>query len=189
MDIMTSIKSRRTVRKFNQTPIAEEIIIDIIDGARLAPYPANVQPLKFAFVNTPELCEKVFPNTKWAGYLTDGTPKEGECPMAYIFILGDRKIKENGDFKCENGIAGSFIVLGAESYSLGACWMGAINRENISKILSLPENLELLDLVALGYPSQKSRAVEMTDSVKYYLDENGTLNVPKRSIDEVIYKI
>ncbi len=189
MNIMQAIKTRRSIRKFEQISISTEILIDVIDGARLAPYPANIQPLKFAVVNDIETTTAIFECTKWAGYLTDGAPKENEQPAAYIVILGDRNIKADGDFKCEVGIAGSHIVIGAMEYGVASCWIGAVKRDKVAEILKLPENLNVQDIVALGYPMQKSKSVEMTDNVKYYLDEKGILNVPKRSMDEIIYKI
>ena len=188
MNIVQAIKTRRSIRKFQQKPIAKEVLVDLVDCARLAPYPANVQPLKFAIVNTFEITNKIFDCTKWAGYLEKGTPLAEERPTAYIVILGDKNIKSGGDFKCETGIAGSHIVLGATEYGIASCWLGALKRDKIAEILELPEALEVQDIIALGYPGQESKPVEMTDNVKYYLDQDGVLNVPKRSLENVIYK-
>ncbi len=187
MNIKEAIKNRRSIRRFEQRPVSRDILLDLIDCARLAPYPANIQPLKFAAVGTKALTDKIFDCTKWAGYLENGTPAIDERPVAYILILGDKDIK--GDFKCETGIAGSHIVLGAMEYGLASCWLGALKRDRLAEILKLPANLEVQDVVALGYPMQESRPVEMTDSVKYYLDQDGILNVPKRSIEDVIYEL
>ncbi len=185
MNVLDAIKNRRSIRKFQQKPIPEEKLKDLVDCARLAPYPANIQPLKFSIVNGTDMLSKVFARTKWAGYLENGTPSENERPMAYIVILGDKDIK--GDFKCETGIAGSHIVIGAMEYGIASCWLGALKRDEITEILSLPENLVVQDIIALGYPMQKSKPVEIKDNVKYYLDQDGVLNVPKRTLDDVIY--
>ncbi len=172
-----------------QRPIAEEVLADLIDCARLAPYPANIQPLKFVIVKSSEMLDEIFACTKWAGYLDNGTPSENERPMAYIVILGDTQIKKNEDFKCETGIAGSHIVIAAMEYGIASCWLGALNREEIARAISLTDNLKVLDVIALGYPNQNSVTVDMTDDVKYYLDGNKVLNVPKRSLENVIFKI
>ena len=82
------------------------------------------------------------------------------------------------------------ILLAARERGIASCWLGALDRAELGRILELPEYLVMLDLIALGYPAQESRAVEMRDgNVKYYLDENGTLQVPKRSLDEVLYTL
>ncbi len=183
------MKTRRTIRKFKQTPISKDILIDLIDCARLAPYPANIQPLKFALVDNSRLSDEIFECTKWAGYLENGTPEKDQRPTAYIVILGDKSIKSGGDFKCETGIAGSHIVLSAMEYNIASCWLGALKRDDIAEILNLPENLIVQDVIALGYPVQESKTVDMKDDVKYFLDDNDVLNVPKRSITEVIFEI
>ncbi len=186
MKVTEAIKSRRSIRKFTQAPIKREILTDLVDCARLAPYPMNLQPLKFAVVT--EALEDIFSCTKWAGYLENGTPSRDERPTAYVVILGDRKIKPGDDFKKETGIAGSTLTLAAMEHGVASCWLGALDRKKIAKILSLPENLEVQDVVALGYPAQESEPVEMTeDNVRYYMGRDNVLQVPKRSIDEIIY--
>lgn len=187
MDVVDTIKTRRSIRKFQQKPISKEVLRDLVDCARLAPYPANIQPLKFAIVDAEDNLNRIFDYTKWAGYLENGRPLDDERPMAYIVILGDKDIK--GDFKCETGIAGSHIVLAAMEYGIASCWLGALKRDKIAEILELPQNFEVQDIIALGYPMQESRTVELADNVKYYLDQDKVLNVPKRRLDDVIYKI
>ncbi len=189
LEIIDAIKNRRSIRKFLQKPIAEEVLIDLIDCARLAPYPANIQPLKFVIVNRSKTLDEIFACTKWAGYLDNGAPSKNDRPMAYVVVLGDTYIKKNRDFRCEMGIAGSHIVIGATDYGIASCWLGALKREKIASILSLPDNLIVLDIIALGYANQRSVPVDMIADVWYYLDANEVINVPKRSLENVIVKI
>lgn len=190
MNVYDAVMSRRSIRKFSQTPILREDLLTLADCARMAAYPANVQPLKFAVLDEPGQLERVFACTRWAGYLENGAPEPGSRPVAYIAILGDRTIKKGGDLQVENGAAGMTILLAARERGIASCWLGALDRVELGRILELPEELVMLDLIALGYPAQESRAVEMRDgNVKYYLDENGTLQVPKRSLDEVLYTL
>ncbi|MBQ7097037.1 MAG: nitroreductase family protein [Clostridia bacterium] len=186
MDVKTALLERRTIRKFTQTPILEQDLTDLIEYARLAAYPANLQPLKFAIITENELCNKVFDNTKWAGYLPDGTPKEAERPTAFIAVLGDTEIKNS--FEVEAGAAVTSMMLGALEKGIGSCWIGALNKKNIMEALELDEEkYNLLYVLALGYPAQESQACPMQDNnVKYFLDENNKLNVPKRSMNEVL---
>ncbi len=191
MNLLDAIHNRRSIRKFQQTPISKETLTALVDCARLAPYPANVQPLKFAIIDTPAHLEQIFACTKWAGYLENGTPSPSERPTAYLVILGDRSIKKGGDLQVETGAAGAAITLAAMEYGLGSCWLGALNRERIAEILHLPDSIVVLDVIALGYPAQESQAVPMRDgdSIRYYLDENGVLQVPKRNLADVLYSV
>ncbi|MBO4941027.1 MAG: nitroreductase family protein [Clostridia bacterium] len=185
MNVSEALKKRRTIRKFSQQPLPKEAILDLVEYARLCAYPANLQPLKFAVIQDEELCDKVFPNTKWAGYLTDGSPKKDERPTAYIAVLGDKTIKDS--FEVEAGAAVTSMMLGAFEKGIASCWIGALSREPIMDILSLDnERFSLLYVLALGYPAQESKACEFSGSIKYFEDENKKINVPKRPFDEIL---
>lgn len=185
MKVYDAIMQRRSIRKFTQTPVSPEDLTELVACAAKAAYPANLQPLKFVIIT--ERLEQVFACTKWAGYLEDGTPKEGERPTAYIAILGDTAIKK--EFQVETGAAGMTILLAAEEKGLASCWLGAINREKLSEILNLPEQLEMLDLIALGYGAQQSVAEPVKDgNIKYYMDQDGIIHVPKRTLEEIVIK-
>ena len=189
MNVSEALLQRRTIRKFSQEALNPDDLTKLLEYARLAAYPANLQPLKFAVIQDKKTVDSIFPLTKWAGYLPEtGTPAMGERPTAYIAVLGDKSIK--GNFEVEAGAAVTSMMLGAYEMGIGSCWLGAINREELLKLFNLSaDNFALPYLLALGYPMQKSKAVEMTDSFKYFEDENGCINVPKRSLKEITVEI
>ena len=189
MNVYDAIMKRRTIRKFEQKAVCEDNLVKLVDCARVAAYGANVQPLKFMIVNNSKTLQKIYPMTKWAGYLADGAPKENERPAAYIAVHGDSSIKSNKMYEVEAGAAVTTMMLEAVEMGLGTCWLGAIQRDEIKKLLELDENLNVVYLLAVGYPKQESKIVDMKDNdVKYYEDENGVINVPKRSLEEILIK-
>lgn len=187
MKVTEAILARRTKRKFLQTPVNPADLEDIVNYARFIPSGANMQPLKYAIISDEKLVKKIFPFTKWSGYVPDGAPSENEQPPAYICMLGDTDIKES--FETDAGAAGAVISLVAEEMGLSTCWLGAIDRDKISLALEIPENLKVLYLIAVGHSVQEGKYVDMKDNVKYYIDENNVLCVPKRGIDEILIKI
>lgn len=189
MNIYELIKSRRTIRKFKQIPIDDSMLKRFIDAARVAPSGANLQPLKYVVVNSQEMTEKIFPLVKWAAYLApDYTPQETERPTAYIAVFGDTSIKKSS-FETDMGAAVENIILTALSEGVGACWMGAIDYKKITALLNPGKNLELLCVIALGYPDETPKEAELKDNnIKYFLDDSNVLNVPKRSIEEILLK-
>ena len=189
MQVYDAIMNRRSIRKFQQMPIEKEALLKLVDCARMAAYPMNYQPLKFMVIDDAAELEQVYPCTRWAGFLEDGFPKEEERPVAYILMLGDKNIKASGDFQVETGAAGTTMALAATELGIASCWLGALNRDRLRESLGIPEHLTILDLIALGYPAQKSQAVPMQNNdFKYYLNEEKILQVPKRSLDEVLYQ-
>ena len=189
MEIKEALLKRRTIRKFSQEKIPYSCLEELIEYARLAAYPANMQPLKFAIIQDDDMLEKVFPCTKWAGYLPEtGTPKESERPTAYIAVLGDKSIKNS--FEVEAGAAITSMMLGALDMGISTCWLGSIERSKLLKLFNLLEDdYSLVYLLALGYGTQKSDILEMTNSIKYFEDENGTIKVPKRPLGDILIKI
>ncbi len=158
----------------------------MVNAARVAPSGANLQPLKYIAVKNSELCEKIFPLTKYAGYFEDGAPKEGEKPVAYIIVLEDENIRKGAAL--DAGAAIENIILTALDMGIASCWVGNVDREKLAKLLNLEENLVINSVIALGYPAQQSTVAEVGLDIKYYLDEQGILHVPKRSMEE-IFKI
>lgn len=188
MNVSEALLKRRTIRKFTQKKIEKNDLMDLIEYARLAAYPANLQPLKFAIIDNDADVAKVFPLTKWAGYLPDGGPKSGEEPTAYIVVLGDKSVKSS--FEVEAGAAVTSMMLGAWEKGIASCWLGSVNRKKFMEEFKLSEDdYSLVYVLALGYPAQESQICEMTDSVKYFEDENKVLNVPKRSVNEILIEL
>ncbi len=187
MNIKELIKSRRTIRKFEQKPLTKEQLAEYIDAARIAPSGANLQLLKYIVVQSSEMANKMFPLVKWAGYLApEYNPADDERPTAYIVVCADTNIRKTG-YELDVGASVENIILTALSEGVGACWMAAIDRDEIRKLLDIPECYEIPCLVALGYPKESPKEVGITTDIKYYLEEE-TLCVPKRSMEEVLIK-
>lgn len=183
--IYERITSRRSIRKYAQKDVPREVLLRCVDAARLSPSGANRQPLKYVIVNDQTLIKEVFSTLKWAGYLPGYQPSEEEMPRAYIVMLLDRSIHESPSH--DAGIAAMSISMVAYDEGLGSCILGAVDRERLRGILRVPDGLDIVVVVALGYPAESPVADEMKDgNVKYWLDKNGVLHVPKRSLEEVV---
>ena len=182
MDVDKVIQSRRSIRRFKQKPIQIEILKKMVDNARLA----NLQPLEFIIVNKKETRVKIFQTLNWAGYIKPKwTPKPNERPVAYIIILV--KDKNNPWYQRDTSYAAGSIVLTAENNNIGSCILCKIDRDKIKEILIIPEEIIVDSVVALGYKAEHPVVEDLTDSVKYYRDENNVLHVPKRKLKEICY--
>jgi len=188
MDIYTLQKNRRTIRKFTDTPIKYEILEKFVDYARLSSSAMNIQPIRYYIACETEIVDAIFKHTRWAGYLKGAhSPSFEERPRAYILFLFEESISKNP--RWDIGAASHAIQLMAQNEGVGTCWMGAIDRKDILDICKIDSKYSLDSLLSLGYPAE-SPVVEkvVNDDIKYYLDENKKLHVPKRSLDEVLIK-
>lgn len=186
--LMELLKTRRTYRRFEQKEISQEIIDEILEAARLASSAANKQPLSYIVVKQPEMVEKVFAHTRWAGALPpeQGQPKKGEEPVLFIAVIENTDINPVCD--TDAGLAISNMTLAAWNHGVGSCMIGACNKPALSELFGLTEKQVLHTVVAFGYPSHESHIVDMENPAefKYYLDKNRDYCVPKRKLSDVV---
>lgn len=184
-DIVTA---NRSYRRFHQDRLIDAgLLRNLVNLGRLSASGANLQPLKYIICNDPAMNSRIFPTTKWAGYLKDWPgPGDGERPAAYIVMLGDTEISKG--FGCDHGIAAQSIMLGAAERGLGGCMIGSIDRQKLRETLDIPSRYEILLILALGYPKEKVvlEDVGPGGDIKYYRDAEGVHHVPKRTLDEVV---
>ena len=182
------VRKNRSYRRFHQdVPVDIETLRALLNLARLSASGSNLQPLKYILSCEPETNARIFPHTRWAGYLKDWPgPAEGERPTAYIVILGDTEIRKS--FGCDHGIAAQSIMLGAAERGLGGCMIGSIDKGGLRQVLDIPDHYEILLILALGKPKETVVLEEVgpDGSVEYYRDAEGVHHVPKRSLDELI---
>ncbi|MGD9995191.1 MAG: nitroreductase family protein [Salinivirgaceae bacterium] len=181
------VEKNRSYRRFNQTKnITRDQLIELVDLARLSASARNQQALKFYLSNTEAQNQQLFECLAWAGYLKDWSgPIEGERPAAYIVICNDTTISKN--HFCDEGIASQSILLGAVEMGLGGCMIAAINKPKLTIALNLPEELEILLVLALGEPVEQVVIDEIKQGdYKYWRDTEQVHHVPKRSLEELI---
>ena len=187
MNVYEAILNRRTIRRFDEKKeIPLELLERMVNAARVAPSAANLQPWDFIVVNEKELCDKIFPHLRWAGYIApEGDPPQGMRPAAYIVLVANPDINKN--WQHDFGAAAENIMLCAVEMGIGSCWLGSINRKKIKEILNIPDDREVDTLIALGYPKEKSVVEEEKGSIKYWKDENKVMHVPKRALSEIMH--
>jgi nitroreductase len=190
MNLKNLILKTRSYRRFEEShQINSATLESLIDLARLSASGANRQPLKYLIFNTPKECERIFPYLAWAGYLEDWPgPYKGEWPSAYIIVLGDKSITEN--FGIDHGIAAQSIMLGAAEADLGGCIIASIKREELANELNIPDQFDILLVLALGKPAENIIIDEIKNNdVKYWRDNEKNHHVPKRNLKDLIIKL
>lgn len=184
------ILKNRSIRKFNEgTKIKTETLKQLVELARITPSARNLQPLKYIISADSKTNSIIFSMLGWAGYLTDWKgPGIGERPSAYIIILGDRNITDN--FWCDHGIAAQTILLGAVEKGLAGCMIGTVDRDTLCRELDIPKEYDILLVLAMGEPAEQVVLEKKAPGgdIKYWRDEQGIHHVPKRSLEEIIFK-
>lgn len=180
------IKNRSYRRFFQSERIGIETLRDFVEITRFCGSGRNAQSLKYVIVNSEGECEKIFNTLSWAGYLSDWDgPEEGEKPSAYIIQMNDKTITDN--YFCDDGITAQSILLSAVEKGFGGCILRAFNRKKVEEIIEIPENLEIVQVIALGKPKEEVVVDDIkNDDFKYWRDEKQVHHVPKRTLKEIL---
>jgi len=189
MQFQELVAATRSVRRFHeQRPVSLAALRELVDLARQTASAANAQPLQYILCADAALNEQIFSRLVWAAALKDWPgPASGERPAAYIVVCVDAQTKE-ANARVDAGIACQTILLGARARGLGGCMLGAVDRQRLRGDLDIPENMNILYVLALGEPKEQVvlEPLPKDGSVKYWRDAQGVHHVPKRALAEVI---
>ena len=149
MDTKTCIKTRRSVRKFTDAPVSEEVIKELVGCAAYAPSWKN------------SLAEECCAEHN-AGIIN------GSAALVATLIVDKRSgFERDGSFSTvrednwqafDNGIATQTFCLAAAEEGLGTVIMGLYDIEKASNILQVPEGQLLMALIAVGHPADEPEA-------------------------------
>ena len=163
MDMLEFLRTRRTYRRFEQRPVAPEILTEAVDAARIASCGANRQTVRYIVVQSADAVAAVQPLVHWAAYLPpeQGCPAPDETPVLFIAVCQDESLPGAND--TDAGLALGSMTAAAWAHGVGSCIMGAIDRPAIQSLLGLGDCLRLHSVVAFGYPTHTSRVVPMEE--------------------------
>jgi nitroreductase len=146
MDAIQAIKSRVSIRKYKNQPVPKEILEDIVDCGRLAPTGYNHQPWVFIVVTDPDINDQIAQASRSGKFIKDA----GACIA--VFCRKDAETAmEDAAAATEN------MIIAAQAYGLGTCWVNVYQKENskgIKNIVNCPPEYELMTLFAVGYPDE-----------------------------------
>lgn len=148
--MLNLIKTRRSIRKFTSQEIEDEQLNQIIEAGTYAPSGLNNQPWKFAIVKDSDT-KKSLANLTHYSTIIAGAPV-----LIAVFLDTGLSYDRTKDIQ-SIGACIQNMLLALHALSLGGVWLGEIlkNKDKVSKVLSAPENLELMAVIALGHPAEK----------------------------------
>ena len=146
MDAIECLKTRRSVRVYQDQPVPREIIEDIVDCGRLAATAINIQPWSFVVVVDAEM-------RKTIAEMTDHGKFVAQAPVCIcVFCLDSKYCLEDGSAATQN------ILNATRAHGLGSCWVAGDKKEyapKIGQLLGLPSDYKLISIVPMGYPNEQ----------------------------------
>jgi len=166
MDAMECILTRRSIRKYKNKPISEELVQELLNAAMHAPSASNKQPWQFVVIDDRKILDLIPTFHQYSKMLL-------EAPLA-IVVCGDTTIQPlEGYWIQDCSAATQNILLAAHALGLSGVWLGIHPRENringIIDLLKLPEHIKPLALIAIGYPDEiKEKPARFDESRIHY---------------------
>jgi nitroreductase len=169
---MQAIKERRSIRKYRPDPVPDEMLQTILEAARWAPSWANSQCWRLIIIRDPETKSKLADTLKsrkpgGRNSATDGMRQApiviAACAERWLsgFYATDDKQRvvstEKGEswYMFDVGLAMQNATLVAHALGLGTVHVGFFDTEKVSKILGIPDNIVVVELMVLGWPDEK----------------------------------
>ncbi|MCD6320033.1 MAG: nitroreductase [Candidatus Desulfofervidaceae bacterium] len=151
--ILKSIYTRRSVRDYTDQPVSRETVLEIIKAGTWAPSGLNNQPWRFAIVWDKKVKSEIAAQTKYS-HIIERAPV-----IIAVFVDKEAMYHEVKDHQAM-GACIQNMLLAIHALGLGGVWLGEIlkNADKVRQILELPEKLELMAVVALGYPKHHNQS-------------------------------
>lgn len=164
--ILNAIEQRRSIRNFTGQPVDLGALYDIIQAGVWAPSGLNNQPWRFVIVTDATIRARLAEQTTY-GHIIAGAPALIAVYLDREAVYDDLKDAQSAGACIQN------MLLAAEALDLGAVWLGQIlkNRENVSRILDLAENLELMAVIAVGHPSRRDQQSQRKPLAEFIVKE------------------
>lgn len=151
--VLEAIRNRRSIIRFETTPIEEGKIQAILEAGRWAPSVLNRQPWRFIIVKDPTIKEalsEIAPTIFKAGMR--------EAPLCIAISVDPQE--EPYHFIEDASAATQNMALAAHSLGLGSCWIGIFrlegekgtSEEKIKNILEIPKTHRVIALLPIGIP-------------------------------------
>jgi len=169
--ILDAIYARRSIRKFTEESVSDEQIETLLKAAMAAPSATNAQPWRFVVTRDPE---------RLAAIRKEMPLAKINAPLA-ILVCADLSIFKRPIVERfwtqDCSAATQNILLAAVGLGLGAVWCGVhpvpLIEKRIEKLLDLPVNVKVLNVIFIGHPAEEKEARSQYNSQKVYKDRYG----------------
>lgn len=170
MDILTAINNRSSVRRFSEKVPDRETLETLLKAATRAPSAGNLQPWHFYVVINLAVRESLSIAALSQRHISS-------APVVVVVCADPEKSarrygRRGEDLYCiqDAAVAAENLLLAATGLELGACWVGAFDESQVSRILDAPPGRRPMALIPIGYPAKPPRAssrLELEETVTF----------------------
>ncbi|HET6351637.1 MAG TPA: nitroreductase family protein [Coriobacteriia bacterium] len=157
MDAMQAMLTRRSIRRFTDAPVSDEVLEQVLRAAMAAPSAGNEQPWRFVIVREREALRRLSRTTPFA------KPLEGAA-VGLVVCADKRVLRYPGFWSIDCSAAIENLLVAAHASGLGGVWIGVHPMKPFEMAVALavktPRHIRPMSLVALGHPAEDKPAAE-----------------------------
>ncbi len=156
MDFEKLIDERYSVRNFKSEHLEKTVIDKILEAGHKAPTGCNYQPQRILVLNTDESIEK----------LKECTKCHFNAPTAMLVCHNRneswKRIYDGAlSSPVDAVIVTTYMMLAAQNEGVGTCWVMHFDPAKMSETFGIPENVEPVALLVMGYPSDDAKPLDL----------------------------
>jgi len=177
-NLNSAIKERRSIRRYQDKEIPDELLYEVLESMRWAPSWANTQPWEVVVIKNRTLKESI------QSMVNPRNPSSLALVNAPVLLVICGQLKKSGYYNDEYptkfgdwfmhdlGLATQNLCLTAHNAGLGTVIVGLFDHEKVGELIKLPDDHEVLTLLPLGYPDQDPKPPKRKEQTEYvHLEE------------------
>jgi nitroreductase len=148
MTLIDTIQKRYSCRAYQQKPLEQEKLDQLFEAARLAPSAKNTQDWRFVVVTDYQIKQQLAQTTNRPDVFGKASAIIAACSNSDYVMRCGQPIAP-----IDIAIALEHIALQATELGLGTCWIGSFETEKVRTILVIPDDIQIIELMSVGYPA------------------------------------
>ncbi|MEJ5259801.1 MAG: nitroreductase family protein [Anaerohalosphaeraceae bacterium] len=153
MDVMKAIENRYSCRAYLPKPVEKDKLMRILEAARLAPSARNLQDWRFVVVTDQQKRTALAQASYNQAFVAQAPVVIAACSVSsYIMRCGQPVAP------IDVSIALEHMALEAVELGLATCWIGSFMPHEVRKILQIPTDAVVVELLTLGYPADEFKS-------------------------------
>ena len=153
MDVIKAIRERRSVRAYDSREVEEDKLERVLESGRLSPSAGNRQERRFVVVRDARTRKALSLAARDQKFVAEAPIVIAACSAEKEYTMACGQLA----YPIDTAIAVDHMTLQAVEEGLGTCWIGAFDEVKVKEILNIPDNVRVVSLLPLGYPSDIPR--------------------------------
>ena len=142
MEVFDAVRTVLAVRQYQDKPVPEPLVHQIVEAGHLTASSNNGQPWHFIVVEDKEMLRQL-------GALVRTGPYIAQAPLAVVVAIDKTRFAVSDASRAIQS-----MILTAWSEGIGSNWVGFQGLTEIKPLLGIPDTLDVLAIIPFGYPAQ-----------------------------------